>query len=93
VARNQNHQRLRKDQTIAGEGGVEMSLLGRLTGVDELKADLKKRVDELLQTTQKMLEANKEETVALKENAKVLKEHTQAIQALRLSLKEIGEKL
>ena len=61
-------------------------VLGRLTGMSELKEDFKRRIDQLLEVTQKMLEADKEHVAALKD-------HARAVRELRLTLKELKDSL
>jgi hypothetical protein len=62
-----------------------MGVLGRVLG-GEVREDFRRRVDQLLEITQKMLETDKE-------HIKALREHREALVALRLTLKELKESL
>jgi hypothetical protein len=61
------------------------SILGRMFG-NEFRENLRKTVDELTELTNRMLEVDKELVAALKEHAKATRE-------LRLTLKELKDKL
>ena len=84
---NEKHRGLPKTASSTGKGGLEMSgILGRMLGSNEIREDFKRRIDQLLEVTQKMLDADKEHVVALRDHAKAVRE-------LRLTLKEIKESL
>jgi len=61
-------------------------VIGRLFGSNEIREDFKRRIDQLLEVTQKMLDADKEHVAALKD-------HARAVRELRLTLKELKESL
>ena len=61
-------------------------VLGRLLGSNEIREDFKRRIDQLLEVTQKMLDGDKEHVAALKD-------HARAVRELRLTLKELKESL
>lgn len=60
--------------------------LGKVLGSNEIREDFRRRIDQLLDITQKMLETDKE-------HIETLKEHTRALKELRLTLKELKDKL